>query len=266
LETVVVKLGGGAITHKDTNQRRARVDVLRRLAQELRRAQEERPARIVLVHGAGPFGHSVVVEHGIAAGVSTPRQVEGFVRTHASVQDLDQQIAAIFALEGCLVFPLQPSACMVRREGRLEVFFEPLERLLALDPRIVPLLYGDMVVDSALGASVVSGDELVAALGQRLGADRVLLGTDVGGLFSADPKRDPAARRVPRVDRENLEQVLRGAGEATTVDVTRGMRGKLQSLAAALAGREALIFDLTVEGSLYRALTGREVEGTTLYL
>ena len=267
METVVVKLGGGAITHKDANERRVRGEVVRGAARELRRALEERPARVVLVHGAGPFGHGLVAAHGIADGVATRAQVEGFVQTVASVRELDRQVAEIFSEEGCLVFPLQPSACVIKREHRVEsLFLEPLERLLALDARIVPLLYGDMVVDLTLGASVVSGDELVAEVARRLGARRVLLGTAVAGIFTADPKLDPGAQRVPRVDRGNLEQVLAGVGGATSVDVTAGMRGKVLSIAAALAGREVLVFDLTEEGSLYRALTGRLVDGTWICL
>jgi isopentenyl phosphate kinase len=267
METVVVKLGGGAITHKDQNERRVRVEVVRRAARELRRALDEQPARVVLVHGAGPFGHSLVAQHGIAGGVSTPAQVEGFVQTVASVRELDRQVAAILAEEGCLVVPLPPSACVIKRDHRVEsLFLEPLERLLALDARLLPMLYGDMVVDHALGASVVSGDELCAEVARRLSARRVLLGTDVAGLFSADPKLDATAQQIPRVDRGNLEQVLAGASGATGVDVTAGMRGKLLSIARTLPGHEVLVFDLTAEDSLYRALTGRPVEGTWICL
>ncbi len=267
METWILKLGGGAITHKDTNERRARLDVLRRVARELRAAREARPLRLVAVHGAGPFGHSLVTTYDLARGVTTPRQVEGFVRTHASMLELNRQLVEVLAEEGLLVVPVPPSACVVQADRRIESFFvEPLERLLALDHRLLPLLHGDMVSDRVLGASVVSGDALVAELGRRLGARRVLLGTDVPGIFTADPKLDPSARRLPLVTRENLEEVLVSVGEATTVDVTGGMRGKLAEIARALTGLEVLVFDLTEPGALQRALLGEAVEGTELRL
>jgi len=267
METTVLKIGGGAVTHKGSNERRARIDVIRRIAGELRRAKEERPERLVAVHGAGPFGHGPVTEYGIAGGVQSPRDVEGFVRTHNSMEDLNKLFMDVFREEGLLVFPVQPSACIVQSDRRVsQLFSEPIERLIALDDRIIPLLYGDMVPDSVLGASVVSGDAIVAELGRRLGARRVLLGTDVPGIFTSDPKLDPAARPVPRIDRDNLDEVLAHVTGATTVDVTRGMRGKLEEIARALAGLEVLVFDLTEEGSLYRALTGQAVRGTEIRL
>jgi isopentenyl phosphate kinase len=266
METIVLKLGGGVVTEKDANQRRARVEVLARLAREIRAAREARTFRLVLIHGAGPFGHSLVAEHGIAAGVEGPRQVEGFVATHASMRELDELVLGALRVEGLLPVAIPPCACLVQEDRKLRDFFvEPIERLLALDARIIPVLYGDMVVDRALGASVVSGDVLVAELGRRLSA-RVLLGTDVGGIFTADPKRDPAARPVPRIDRANLAEVLARVSPATTVDVTRGMRGKLEAIARALAGLEVLVFDLTEPGSLERALRRKPVWGTAIRL
>jgi isopentenyl phosphate kinase len=267
VETCVLKIGGGAVTHKGSNERRARVDVIRRVAREIRRAQEERTGRLVAVHGAGPFGHGLVAEYDIAAGVQNARDVEGFVRTHNSMEDLNKLFMDIFREEGLLVFPIQPSACVVQADRRVTDFFiEPIKRLVALDERIIPLLYGDMVTDSVLGASVVSGDAIVAELGRRLGARRVLLGTDVPGIFTADPKLDPAALPVPRIDRDNLDEVLARVTCATTVDVTRGMRGKLEEIARGLSGLEVLVFDVTEEGCLHRALTGQAVRGTEINL
>jgi isopentenyl phosphate kinase len=267
VQTTVLKLGGGALTEKDTNRRQAKLEVIRRLAREIRRARETRPSRLVLVHGAGPFGHGLVAEHGIAEGVRGAQAVEGFVRTHHSMRELGQLVLDRLREEGLLAVAIPPCTCLVQdRHAVADFFLEPIERLLALDDRIIPVLHGDMVADRSLGASVVSGDVLVAELGRRLGAHRVLLGTDVAGIFSADPKRDPAARPVPRIDRENLAEVLEQVSPASTVDVTRGMRGKLEAIACSLAGLEVLIFDLTEEGSLERALTGEAVRGTEIRL
>ena len=54
--------------------------------------------------------------------------------------------------------------------------------------------------------------------------------------------------------------------EAGTVDVTGGMKGKLEKLKKMLQGTTALIFDANKEGSFYNALTGKEVEGTEVRL
>jgi hypothetical protein len=42
--------------------------------------------------------------------------------------------------EGCLAFPIQPSACMVKRDGRLDdLFIDPVRRLLGETPEELPL-------------------------------------------------------------------------------------------------------------------------------
>jgi predicted aconitase with swiveling domain len=155
-ELVVLKIGGGAVTHKESNQRQARPEVIRRLAREIRHALGERPLRLAAVHGAGPFGHRLVTEYGLHGALSSAREIEGLVRTHESMEDLNKLFMDIFREEGLLVFPVQPSACLVQREGRVEeIFLEPVQRLLALQG-VIPLLYGDMVLDRALGGSVVA--------------------------------------------------------------------------------------------------------------
>jgi isopentenyl phosphate kinase len=264
-ELWVLKLGGGAVTHKRENRRAARCDVIRSAARQIARAGRDRPA-LVVVHGAGPFGHSLVAEYGINDGVVGARQVEGFVRTHNSMEDLNKAVMDLFREEGLWGFPVQPSACVVQRDRSIETFFvEPVERLLDLSAEIIPILYGDMVTDLTLGGSVVSGDVLVAFLARHLGARRVLLGTDVAGVFTADPRLDPEARRIERIDRTNLQRVLDQAGESAAVDVTRGMRGKIERLFDHLSGVSALVFDLTAPGALYSALVGADVAGTEIF-
>ena len=53
----VVKLGGSVITKKDEDKAEVRADVLARLAAEIAYAQAQKPSPLIVVHGAGPFGH-----------------------------------------------------------------------------------------------------------------------------------------------------------------------------------------------------------------
>ena len=41
-------------------------------------------------------------------------------------------------------------------------------------------------------------DFLAAQVAILIGADRLVLLTDIGGLYSADPRRDPSRRLMPR--------------------------------------------------------------------
>ena len=260
LPLTVLKLGGSVITNKDDNRFEVRTTALARLAAEIATARRDTPQRLLLVHGAGPFGHTMVTRYNIARGLTPPRGVEGFVRTHHAVQELNQAVLDAFRDAGLLGFPVQPSAVIQQQNRRITAFDLDLIRgLLQLDPEVIPILYGDMVLDHTLGASVVSGDAIVAHLAAALGATRVALGTDVDGIFAGDPKLDPAAQRFERVDRDNFDQVRRAVRGATTVDVTGGMEQKLLEIRARLAGIEVAIFNANRPGHVELALRGERV-------
>jgi isopentenyl phosphate kinase len=263
-ELLLVKLGGSAITFKHKNRREAKKDCIRYAARQIQRAQKERSFSLIVVHGAGPFGHALVAEYGIRDGVRDSRQVEGLIRTHRSVQELCTIVCDIFNEEGLRCFPIQPSACVIQSDKEIESFFtEAIEGMLAVDPELIPVLYGDMVVDRSLGASVVSGDALVSYLARHLEASRVLMGTDVPGVFDGNP-RDPASRLIDIINKSNLDRSLASVGVSEAIDVTSGMRGKLEQLV--LLGKPTLIFDLNETDALFRALLGKKVRGTEIQL
>ncbi len=264
IETVVLKIGGSVITEKESNRFEVRRDEVRRIAGEIAAARERHALRLVLVHGAGPFGHTMVSDYSIAGGLGVPRGIEGFVRTHNSMEDLNYAVMCELRAEGLLGFPIQPSACIRQRDRKIVSFETAFVRgLLELDAEIVPVLYGDMVLDDALQASVVSGDAIVAHLAPALGAARVLMGTDVDGVFAGDPKIDPRARRIERISAESFAAVMQSVQGATTVDVTGGMARKLQEIRACLGGIRVTIFDAMGARNVERALLG-ETLGTQI--
>ncbi|NJL95813.1 MAG: hypothetical protein HC915_19820 [Anaerolineae bacterium] len=113
----------------------------------------------------------------------------------------------------------------------------------------MPVLYGDCVWDRAQTFGILSGDQLVVMLANRLGARRVGLGTNVDGVL--DEAGQPLAEWRAGAG-------LAGVGGSGAVDVTGGMRGKLAELAA-LQGAEACIFNLTKPEHLEKWLAGAPV-------
>jgi len=260
-----LKIGGGSVTHKDDNRREAKVDVIRRIAREIKRAKNSRAFRLVVVHGAGPFGHRLVTDYDIKEGLNSPGDVEGFVRTHNSMEDLNKVFMDVFREEGLLGFPIQPSAVIIQNEKRIDVFHtEVIEHLLGTSNDIIPILYGDMVIDRAQKASVVSGDAIVPYLARKLKANRILMGTDVDGIYTADPKLNPDAKFLEHIGPGNYEGVMRQIGEASTVDVTKGMKGKITEIIQNLSGFSVLIFNITEKDNVFKALAGHKINGTEI--
>ena len=58
---------------------------------------------------------------------------------------------------------------------------------------MVPVLYGDVVLDANedLKMAVISGDQLVSYLSLKLKPERIILGSDVDGIFDRDLKNTP---------------------------------------------------------------------------
>jgi len=112
----------------------------------------------------------------------------------------------------------------------------------------------------------MSGDVAIAELCKQLRPEKVLMGTDVDGIFTADPKVNPKAELIEEINKGNLEEVLKRAGESKSVDVTGGMKGKLEKLAETLDGVPAEIFNLITKGNLEKVLKGEDIRCTKVKL
>ncbi|RNF86428.1 glutamate 5-kinase [Montanilutibacter psychrotolerans] len=85
-------------------------------------------------------------------------------------------------------------------------------------------------------------DNLAAVVAALVDAEVLLIATDIAGLYSGHPLRDPHARPVPRVDAITAETHRMAAGDAGAIG-TGGMRTKLEAASkAAAAGIGTALF------------------------
>ena len=105
-------------------------------------------------------------------------------------------------------------------------------------------------------------DTLSALVANLVGAELLLILTDVDGLFERDPRVDPAARRVAVVERVDA-RTLATAGDGAGALGTGGMRSKLLAARrAAAAGIATALVHGRHEGAIGRALDAAQDEGT----
>lgn len=131
-----------------------------------------------------------------------------------------------------------------------------LRRLLQW--RAVPVVNEN---DTTATDEITFGDNdfLAAQVAMLLGARLLVLLTDTAGLHTADPRRDPAARLVPRVD-DFAELDGLEIGDRTSPFGSGGMRSKVAAARmATAAGIEVVVCDGTEPGTLARAAAGDEV-------
>ncbi len=263
VELFILKIGGSVCTEKAKNLCEAKTALIRNIAVEIKIAMEKNKFRLILVHGAGPFGHKLVHDYGINNGVKTKKQIEGFVKTHNSMLELNKKFIEIFLEEGLLAVPIPPISCIIQSNKKIKKFDTTIIESL-LDLNIIPVLHGDMVLDEKLNASVVSGDAIIPFLAKKFNAKKVFFGTDVAGIFTADPRKVSRAKLIEKIHPHNFEEVLLKVSGSSAVDVTGGMRGKLLELKAALGGMDVFVFDSTKKGNVLNSLIGKKVVGTEI--
>ncbi len=124
-----------------------------------------------------------------------------------------------------------------------------------LDWRVVPVINEN---DTTTTDEISFGDNdfLAAQVAILIGADRLVLLTDIGGLYSADPRRDPSARLVEEV---SAVEALDGLdiGVSTSPLGSGGMRSKVVAAEmATAAGIPVTIADGTDRDEIAKALAG----------
>jgi len=220
----ILKMGGSFLTHK-TGYRDPDGKAIYDTAKLIASLWQSGVRDLVFVHGAGSFGHSLVIKYGIGDGIGSEAQKLGYADTHASCIDLSLLIVNGLIRSGVPAISLPPAA-LIRQTGKRISHFDIglVKRYLAAG--FLPVLHGDMVPDETLGGSVCSGDQIVAYLGKE--ADMMILATDVDGVL------DDNGRVVPSIDSTDFAEISKHLKDVEEggKDVTGAMRGKIEELLA----------------------------------
>lgn len=256
----ILKIGGSVITDK-SGELAARTQEIDRLAQEIQKANIP---RLIVIHGGGSFGHPLAERHLIKDGFKENSQKIGFSETHHVMTMLNGLLMDSLIWHNVPAVSITPSSCLMTENGRITRFEDaPLKTLLRMS--FTPVMYGDAVLDTKLGFTIVSGDQIVSVLAARFNVGRIIMGVDVDGLYDADPKVEKTAKMFKHLTLEDLKGLQDRIGKATACDVTGGMFGKMSELLPAIEQKiPVTIVNATKPNNVYRALQGELVEGTTI--
>jgi uridylate kinase len=223
---VVLKITGEALGE---NGRGLDMASVRGVAREIQAAHDA-GAQAAVVVGAGNLVRGRdVVRHGV------PESVADAMGMTATVIN---GIALHQALEDLGVPVLLQSAVAV---GRLVPAFSRRDSLRCLDAG------GVVVCAGGTGNPHFTTDTGAALRAREFAAEAVLKATNVDGVYSADPKKDPSAVRYKRL---SYRQVI-------VEDL------KVMDLAAVALCRDGgipiVVFDLGVQGNVLRAVRGEDI-------
>jgi isopentenyl phosphate kinase len=263
---IFVKLGGSVLTDK-TRPEAVDAAALAETTRALAAFAQETGGRLLIGHGGGSFGHYWAERYATHQGAHDATEWYGFARVLDAMGRLNRMVVGALLEAGLPAVGVQPSASALAAAGRLEALDHmTLERMLAAG--LTPVIYGDGVLDREQGAAIASTEQLFGFLAPRLRPIRIVL-IGESGVWTADPRRDPAATRIPLITGANIATVLTQTGASHGTDVTGGMAAKVAAMWELVQQTPGLEIRLVgIEpGAIRSALEGIPAEsGTTLRL
>ncbi len=141
-------------------------------------------------------------------------------------------------------------------QTRHDNFTNTLNRLIELGA--IPIINeNDTIATSEI--AVGDNDTLGALVAASVNSDLFIVLTDIDGLYTSDPRRDPDAKLISEV-REITEEMLEGAGGKGSSLGTGGMATKLSAAKIAMeAGVDMIIVNGSSPEIIYDAVEGKAV-------
>lgn len=219
-DLLFLKLGGSLITDKSAVEV-VRMELIRRIANEIQEARENRPnLRLLIGHGGGSFGHTVAAKYDTQKGVHTERQWYGFAQVADAMGRLNAIVVRELTGVGIPAFPFSPLSIAACANGRIySMQTDPMK--IALSTGAVPIVYGDAVFDDVLGGTIVSTESVLSYLARELKPSWILLAGEASGVL------DESGLPIEKLDSTNIDEHKHLLGGSGVTDVTGGMESKV---------------------------------------
>ncbi len=248
---IVVKIGTSTLTHATGHLNIRRIEQLCRALSDMKNAGHE-----VILVSSGAIGMGV--------GKLGLRQRPTDIPTKQAAAAVGQcelmyVYDKLFSEYHHTVAQLLITGEDIANGKRHENFSNTLNRLLELGA--LPIINEN---DTVATEEIVIGDNdtLAAIVAQSVGAQKLILLSDIDGLYTADPHTDRSAKLISRVARID-EEILSVAGLSSSSQGTGGMKTKLQAAKICMdCGCTMVIANGSDPANLYAILEGKEV-GTT---
>lgn len=248
-QKIVLKLGGSAITKKYVREFPLNINEIKKDAKNYmrvddikRQGKEIYGCQLVLINGAGPFGHYLVDK-------KQPLEV-----VHESVEYLNKEM--IECLNNNLVIePIAPFYTCKWKDCKFDIrnLWEKGQKILSAGK--ILSTYGDILE----GYKVISGDDLAVLLADLWHADKIIMAIDVDGVYNKHPKNKDAKLIKTIYSDENIDNII---FENVATDVTGSLKDKVRKLQSSKI--KSQIINGLIAGNIKDALLGDESIGTLI--
>ncbi len=262
-ELIILKLGGSLLT--DKNQPNSiRFDILKQVVQQIIDAHE----RLIVIHGGGSFGHPLAKMYNIFNGINNtiPKQILGLTETHQAMNKFNSFIINAFLEKKYPTLSIQTSSLFIQESHKiLTRSIDIIET--ALDLNILPILYGDIILDKSGSFSIISGDQIIFQLCKNLKSyhiSKVIFAMEIDGIYLNDKDSDGNYKLAENIYADQLDD-LNLADLGQKIDVTGGIKGKIESI------KKVVVHNIPVqlvnglkEGYILKALKNQPINCTNI--
>ena len=261
-EIYFLKLGGSLITDKD-REATALIPQIDALALQVKHFLDVfSDVHLLLGHGSGSFGHMAANRYHTRSGVHSSDEWLGFAEVWAAARALNQIVLERFTQIGLPVVSFPLSAAAVTQDGD-PANWNTRPIAAALEHGLLPVVYGDVVLDDVLGGTILSTEEQFAALVPVLRPQKLFLAGHEAGVWQDFPA---CTRLIPAITPATYPALAQNIFGSASVDVTGGMASKVSSMLHLIEDYPHLqvtLFSGLPEGAVFQALSGKPV-GTVL--
>lgn len=251
-----LKLGGSLITEKQTPHT-VYPERLNRISAEISHFIYNNPQeRLLIGHGSGSFGHVPAREYKTRDGVHGTEQWTGFHKVWQEARALNALVVDALIANDVQAVSFAPSGAVTPSSS--EIWSWNLEPVRAsVRHGMVPVVYGDVVFDLALGGTILSTEELFAYLARKMEPTRILLAGLEAGVWADFPKNRQLIDKITPSSFVQQKTLIQGSA---ATDVTGGMISKVEqmlNLVQEIPGLQVVIFSGVQPDAVYDMLSGK---------
>ncbi|MEE9377183.1 MAG: type 2 isopentenyl-diphosphate Delta-isomerase [Candidatus Lokiarchaeia archaeon] len=257
-EIILLKLGGSLLTDKN-DPFSLREKILESCLNQIIDSKK----LIILIHGGGSFGHPLAKKYQISQGLNTSikDQIMGLSKTHDAMNKFNSILINKLLEKGYPALSIQPSSIFIQDFNEVIIkSIDPIEKLLDLG--VLPVLYGDILLSKDYSFSILSGDQIILKLCERIQnfkISKVIFAIEEDGIFIQNNGNKRLVLKLTINDLVDIKLAKLGQ----KIDVTGGIKGKLEKI------EEILKLNIPVQiingiknKNILKALTDQYIECT----
>lgn len=263
MDITLLKLGGSLITDKNTAYS-AKPALIKQAFEEIKEEiNKNQDLHLIIGHGAGSYAHQSAKKYNTMYGFENAVGKFGACAVHADALELNQIVIEEAIKLELPIFSLQPAAFIMSQNRHVHLAeFSILKEVLKKG--LTPLIFGDVIIDTQIGATIFSTDTLFSILVNKFNSPEFKI-TKIIHAGNYDGVLDEKKEVISQINTLNFPQIKQLIGSSENVDVTGGMLKKVEeSMVIAQKGIMSHIINGSKKGNLSRALNGDYSFGTCI--